>query len=240
MDIKHRISINTIKDAEFMTAVIELGIDHEAIELPGGSSKLVTFVIVESDPRWETVAKLIKSYKDYETYGPGDQFETVFSEYEIRNASWLRLKSTFEQGILNRNPTGRSNNSVMRSFAQNVPSIDKPIQCDWRKSLVWEENRSCRLIWTGEIFCTPEVILSLEDIQAKGYEIWDAIIHKTGQLSERIRQLYVPGIALPGVIIDDDLERKICSVCGTSKYYPHVKGPMYLKEKLCSQIPISC
>ena len=87
------------------------------------------------------------------------------------------------------------------------------------------------LIWAGEIFCTPEVILGLEKIQAKGYEVWDAVIHKTGKPTESVRQLYIPGIASPGVIIDDELERKICPICGTTKYYPHVKGIMYLKRE---------
>ena len=86
-------------------------------------------------------------------------------------------------------------------------------------------------IWAAEIFCTSEVILGLESIQAKGYEVWDALIHKTGKPSERVRQLYVLGIASPDVIIDDDLERKICPVCGTVKYYPHVKGKMYIKRE---------
>jgi hypothetical protein len=87
------------------------------------------------------------------------------------------------------------------------------------------------LVWAGETFCTPDVILGLEKIQAKGYEVWDAVIHKTGKPSEKVRQLYIPGIASPGVIIDDDLERKICPVCGTPKYYPHVKSKMYLKRE---------
>jgi hypothetical protein len=86
-------------------------------------------------------------------------------------------------------------------------------------------------IWAAEIFCTPEVILGLENIQARGYEVWHALIHKTGNPSERVRQLYVPGIASPGVIIDDDLVRKICPVCGTVKYYPHVKGKMYIRRE---------
>jgi hypothetical protein len=87
------------------------------------------------------------------------------------------------------------------------------------------------LIWAGEIFCTREVILELEQIQANGYEAWDVVIHKTGKPSEKVLQLYIPGIASPGVILNDDLVRKICPVCGTTKYYPHVKGVMYLRRE---------
>jgi hypothetical protein len=231
MDIKHRISINSKKDAEFMSAIIELGIDHKAIELPGGASKLITFVIAESDPRWEMVAKLVKSHKEFEIYGPGDLLETVFSDEEIKGAEWLWLKSTFEQGYPQPKPHWP------------IKQLSYEIICP--KCAIYKQTNSMRLakepslgrksfmslIWAGEIFCTPEVILGLEKIQAKGYEVWDAVIHKTARPSERVRQLYVPGIASPGVIIDDDLERKICPVCGTTKYYPHVKGIMYLKRE---------
>ena len=86
-------------------------------------------------------------------------------------------------------------------------------------------------IWAAEIFCTPEVILGLESIQTKGCEVYDALIHKTGQPSERVRQLYVPGIASSGVIIEDDLKRTVCPVCGITKNYPHVKGILYLKRE---------
>jgi hypothetical protein len=230
MDIIHRISINSIKDAEFMSAIIELGIDHKATELPGGSNYLITFVITESDPRWDTVAQLIKRYKDYETYGPGDQFETVFSEVEIRNASWLRLKSTFEQGY----PQPKSHWPLKQlSYEILCPKCaiyrqTNPMRLAKEPSL--KKKSFMSLIWASEILCTPEVILGLESIQARGYEVWDALIHKTGKPLERVRQLYIPTIAPPGVIIPEDLEWKICPVCQTIKHPPHVKGPLYLKR----------
>lgn len=231
MDIKHRISINSKKDVEFMSVVIELGIDYKGIELPGGVSQLVTFVISESDPRWKTVAKLIKVYKDFDLYGPGDQLETVFSEDEIRKASWLRLISVFEQGY------------PQPKLHWPLKQLSYEIICP--KCAIYKQTHPMRLakepslgkksfmslIWAGEILCTPEVIRGLEEMHAKGYEAWDAIIHKTGNPSERVRQLHISGIASPGVVIGDDLERKVCPGCGTTKYYPHVKGIMVLKKE---------
>ena len=231
MDIKHRISINSKKDAEFMSAIIELGIDHNAIELPGGSSNLITFVIAESDLRWEMVANLIKVYKDYEIYGPSDLIETVFSDDEIRNASWLRLKSTFEQGYPQPKPHWPIKQLSYELICPKCSIYKQTHPMRLAKEPNLGRKSFMSLIWTGEIFCTPEVILGLEKIQAKGYEVRDAVIHKTGKPSERVHQLYIPGIASPGIIIDDNLERKICPVCGTTKYYPHLKGIMYLKRE---------
>jgi len=222
MDIKHRISFNSINDAEFLSAVIEMGIDQKAIELPGGGGKFVTFVISESDPHWVRVAELVATRRAV------NLVETIFTAEEIRNAEWSRLVSTFEQGY------------PQPKLHWPLKQLSYDIICP--KCAIYRQTHPMRLakepnlgrksfmslIWAGEIFCTPEVILGLENIQARGYEVWDALIHKIGKPSERVRQLYLPGIASPGVIVDDNLERKICPVCRTTKYYPHVKGPMYL------------
>jgi len=223
MVIIHRISINSKKDVVFFSAVIKLGIDYKSIELPGGNSQLITFIIAESDPQWEIVSELV------ETKGAGDLVETTFTYEEIRNAEWLRLKSTFEQGY------------PQPKLHWPIKQLSYDIICP--KCAIYKQIHPMRLakepslgrksfmstIWAAEIFYTPEVVLGLNSIHANGFENWDVLIHKTGKPSERVRQLYVPGIASPGVIIDDELERKICPVCGTTKYYPHVKGKMFLK-----------
>lgn len=231
MDIKHRISINSRTDEEFMSSIIKLGIDYEAIELPGGKSKLITFVIAESDPRWEMVTKLIRIYKDYEIYDPGDQFETVFSEDEIRNSSWLRLISTFEQGYPQPKPNWPIKQLSYEILCPKCAIHNQTAPMRLAKEPHLGKKSFFSLIWAGEIFCTPEVILELEQIQAKGYEAWDMVIHKTGKPSEKVRQLYIPGVASPGVILDNDLERKTCPVCGTIKYYPHQKGVMHIRRE---------
>lgn len=225
MDIIHRISINSVKDAEFMSTVIELGIDHKVIELPGGNSQLITFVIVESDPHWAIISELV------ETKGAVNMVETTFTEEEIRNASWLRLISTFEQGYPQPKPHWPIKQLSYEIICPKCATYRQthPMRLAKEPSLGRKSFMSA--IWAAEIFCAPEVILGLESIQAKGYEVWDALIHKTGQPSERVRQLYVPGITSPGVIFDDDFKRISCSVCGTTKYYPNVKGVMKLSKE---------
>jgi len=46
-----------------------------------------------------------------------------------------------------------------------------------------------------------------------------------------VRQLYVPTIANPSVVVEDDLERTICPNCGMTKYHPHMKGMMKIKRE---------
>lgn len=225
MDIIHRISINSIKDAEFMSAVIELGLNYKEIELPGGRSQLITFIIEESDPQWKKISELV------EIYGAVNIVETTFTEEEIQNAEWLRLTTTFEQGYPQPQkywPFKQSNLEIICSNCAVYRQI-APMRLSKEPSL--GKNSFMSLIWGGEVFCTSEVILGLESIRAKGYEARDVIIHKTNQPSEKIYQLYVPGMAKPGLVLEDEWPRKSCTMCGTIKYYPHTKGIMNIQRK---------
>ena len=224
MEIYHRVGINSKKDKGFLSIIEERGIPYKSIELPGGISSLIVFEIYESDPNWEMVSRFIQSTN------ASDMQETIFSTEEIRNAEWLRLIPTFEQGY------------PQPKLHWPIKQLSYEIKCP--KCYIYQQTNSMRMakepslrnksfmtfIWTRDAFCTPEVIQELKKIQAKGYEVWDVVIHKTGIPSERVKQLYIPGIASSGLIIDDGLKREICPVCGTTKYYPHVNGIMYLKR----------
>jgi hypothetical protein len=157
--------------------------------------------------------------------------ETYFAYEEIINAEWLWLKSTFEQGYPQPKlhwPIKQLSYDLICSKCA-IYKQTNPMRLAKEPSL---RNKSfMSLIWGGEIFCIPEVILELEKMQAKGFESWNALIHKTGLPSERVRQLFVPGVADPGLILKDDLERRICPVCGTTKYFPHLKGVLLMKRE---------
>lgn len=231
MEIIHHVGFNTLSSQEFLNTIIELGIRHKIIELPGRGGQLVTFDISESDPLWETVFSLLKKYEGFDIYRGGDIFETFFSEEEIRKAEWLRLVSTFEQGY----PQPKGNWPFKQLSLTNVCSScaiyeqNNPMRFYKEPSLGKKSFMS--LVGVGEIFAIPEVFSAFEEIGAKGFEAWETIIHKTKQPSERVRQLYVPGIAMPGLMGTERMRQVVCPKYGTIKYYSHVKGIMYLKRE---------
>lgn len=224
MEIIHRVSINSQLDKEFTSEVYKLDVDYIATNLPGGGSQLITFSIVESDKRWPVIRQFIS------TKGAVNIVETTFSDEEIRGAEWLRMVSTFEQGYPQPKmhwPFKQSSRELLCTkcaiYRQTGPMRFAKEPHMGKKSFV-------TLIWENETFCVPEVFLGLEEIQAKGYEQWNAVIHKTGQALERVKQLYIPGVASSGMIVEDELKRVKCPVCGTIKYYPHVRGKMQIKR----------
>jgi len=225
MEILHRISINSKKDAEFMTAIHELQIQHTAIELPGGESSFITFEMTESDPRWNVVADLINMCSAVNIV------ETIFSEEEIRSAEWLRMICVFEQGY----PQPKM------SWPFNQP--DRELLCPkcaiYRQIAPMHIAREPHLgkkafmttIWTHEIFCIPAVFSGFEEIHARGYEAWDVILHKTGETSQKVRQLFVPAIAEPGVVFEDQQKRMKCPECGTVKFTAHMRGILRIRRE---------
>lgn len=132
-----------------MQVITKYAIDHKTVESPGGSSKLITFIIDESDQRWPTVSELVTSKEIL------DMSDTYFSDYEIRNADWLRLISTFEQGY----PQPKLHWPLKQlSYEILCPECaiykqTNPMRLAKEPSL--RKKSFMSLIWTTEILCTP-------------------------------------------------------------------------------------
>ncbi|MFZ5910236.1 MAG: hypothetical protein ACOYYU_09500 [Chloroflexota bacterium] len=224
MEIWHRIAINSGKDAIFYNTITSIGIRYKSQELPGGKSKLIFFDIAESDPYWTEISKLIA------TYGASDIADTFFEDKEVRNAEWLRLVPTFEQGY----PQPKLHWPLKQLSFEIICSSCALRQQISNMRIIKEPNLGKKsfmsLIWCGEIFCTSEVFESLGAIGAKGYEAWDVLLHKSEQPSSKVKQLYVPNIAHPGLIVGEELQSVKCPTCGTVKYYPHMKGAMQINR----------
>ena len=225
MDIWHRVTFNMAGKSEFYNSIIELGVKHKTLQLPGEGGILVFIDIAESEPCWHIVNNHIM------TFGASDVKETFFSEEEIRGAEQLRLISTHEQGY----PQPKLNwplKQLSRELLCTKCAIyNQTAPMRVAKEPHWGKKSFLSLIWENQVFCKPEVIQELNASQASGFEDWDVIIHKTGQVANSVRQLYVPTIANPGVVVEEDLERTICPKCGMTKYHPHMKGTMKIKRE---------
>lgn len=226
MEIWHRITFNASSKQKFFETIKDLKVRHKTLQLPGNGGLLVFVDIAESDSNWLEVSRLISSL------GAADLIETFFTDEEIRSAEWLRMISVFEQGY----PQPK----MLWPFKQT----DRKLLCP--KCAIYRQIAPMRIakephlgkksfmhtIWTNEIFCTPGVFQGLKEIQAKGYKAWDVFLHKTGQVSEILHQLYVPTIASPGFIAEEHLGRVICPECGTTKFYAHMRGIMQIKKEV--------
>ena len=233
MEIIHRISIN-INDESVITKLIKMGVNPLVNPLPGYEYKIITISISESHKQWNEIVKLVREHIDYIPGSPGDIVDTVFTDEDIRNAEWVRLVSGFEQGYPEPKGTWPIKQKSYKLICDNCCIYNQSDVMRLKKEPHLGKKSFMTAIWTNELFCVPEVFTRFEEIGAKGYEIWDVAMHKTGEPLQKIKQLYVNTIANSGFIPEKTLDRKICQKCGEVKYYPHAIGKMKLKRKAIS------
>jgi hypothetical protein len=229
MDIKHRINVNT-HNIEILSTIQKMGVEQNIVKLPGAGGNLITIFILESDPRWNEVISLVKEEKEFELYGKGDQFESIFSNSEIREADFLRLISTFEQGYPQPESTWPLKQNSLDNVCSKCGIYNQTNKIRINKEPNLKDNSFMSLIGIGECFCVPYVITELKRFEAKGFQEWNVIVNKTDQPSKNIQQLYIPAINPPGMIPESQLLNIVCPVCGTKKYLPHIKGKMRLRK----------
>jgi hypothetical protein len=219
MEIVHRVTFG--KEAGVDAELDTLGISY--IKSPLFHRYILTFEIYESDPRWPRVNTLMRE-NDVSSL-----VETVFSDEEILDADWLRMTPTFEHGY----PQPKSwlrDRPNYENWCYDCGSRQQKSSFFLKKEPNLRKNDFMMLFWTDAFFCTPGVFQEFEAHGLRGYEKWEALIYKTRQPSETVSQLFIPHVATPGLVNVEDLKRVTCQACGVTKYYPHVRGIMYLQR----------
>lgn len=219
MEIWHRVTFNRYDAVD--EEIENLGITFK--KTPGLQGYyLITFEITESDHRWPRVAELVQQ-KDR-----GSLVDTIFTKDEILAAEWIRLIPIFEQGYPQPYTTWVTNPINYKDHCPACGTFQQATSFRLKKEPHLGKQDFMSLFWTYALFCTPHVFDELEAHGIQGYEKGDAIIHKTALPSQKVSQLYVPTVANPGLVRAEDLKHEICSACGFTKYYPHMRGVMYL------------
>jgi hypothetical protein len=229
MEIWHRITFGHIDGVD---ATIEaMNIKHKRNPLPGGGY-LIHIDINESDPQWPQLAAVVRQKNAL------DMHDTIFTPEEILNAEWVRLIPVFEQGYPQPKETWVENSINYENecskcgvgFRQKTPFRLAKEPCLGKNDFV------C-LYWTYTLFCPSKVLETLRAHQLRGYEVWEAIIHRTNQPSKVVSQLVFPNVAMPGLADVDKVKPETCPQCGITKYAPHMRGYMHLKrEALMSEM----
>jgi len=223
MEIWHRIMFS--KQDAVDSILNSLHIRYKKSPLPG-EHYILTFEIAESDHRWLQVSQLVR-----EKNAP-DLFDTVFTPEEILSAEWVRLIPVFEQGYPQPEATW-----VTRPINYEC----KCPQCGagYRQVTPFRLAKEPRmgkhdflcLYWTYTVFATSRVIGALRSADIRGFEVWEAVLHKTGRPSQVVSQLVFPRIAEPGLVVDaGELDTETCLQCGITKYGYHRRGYMRFRR----------
>jgi hypothetical protein len=221
MEIWHRVTFGHKDSVD--TTIEAMDIKYKRSPLPGGGY-LIHIDVRESDPLWPQLAALVRQ-KD-----AVDILDTVFTPEEILSAEWIRLIPVFEGGYPQPEETWVTNPTNYEEHCPQCGTFRQIASFRLKKEPNLGKKDLMSLYWTYALFCTPQVFSALEAHRIQGYEVWDAIIHRTDTPSKKVSQLFIPTVTNPGLIRVEDLKREICSSCDVRRYYPHVRGMMYLKR----------
>jgi hypothetical protein len=227
MEIWHRVSINGDAQPDFKAKLDKLGIKYKVSPLPGHKIGLIYFDIAESDLNWSEISPLIQEQ------GVSDIYDTVFSHKEILKARWCRLIPTFEQGYPEPKTTWLKNPNTYEGVCSECGVYEKQ-RASFRigREPKLGKNSFMSLYWTDGLFAAFPVLEKFGERRFQGYEVWDVLIHETGQASKMIAQIYLSNLTTATMIPEENLGQHICNNCGTIKYLPHMWGHMHFSHDL--------
>ncbi len=246
MEIWHRARFDLSDKPHFQSILDEFGVKYKISPFPGmPTGGLVTFDITETEPAWSAVGRWIQTGQARSVYN------TVFTPDEILQAEWIRLIPVHEQGYAQPHTDNVSKNWRAITRDNTCPQCGAgyrqkaPYRLEKEPHLGRYDFMS--LFATYGVFCTPRVVTALKAHEFRGYEVCDALIHRTKQPSTVVSQLVFPLIAAPGladvdkVLSDENVKELIasagrewhatCPHCGITKYAPHMRGYMHVHRE---------
>jgi hypothetical protein len=189
----------------------------------GRGGYIITFNIYEDEPAWPGVVRLI------ERVSARSAWDTIFSPEEILAAEWVRLMTFFEKGL--HAPTDDWDTLYYENKCSRCGvGYGQVAPFHFSKEPRMGKQQFLQLYSAPELFCTNDVVEAIKAHGLRGYELWDAIIHRTGQPSQVVRQLYIPTVAGPALAEEDKQLPYNCPVCGQVKYGYHKRGYMRLRR----------
>lgn len=217
MEINHHIAFNPHRLKGLLPKLEDTGIKFRTIDA-GRGGQLISFDIYESDPKWRKILPYIGDALDIQN--------TIFSPAEILASKWVRLVPIFQSGYPQPESTWVTNPSNYKEFCSECGTYkqNEPFQIKREPDL--KKYHFMSLYWTYAVFCVSSVIEEFGKGKVEGGNVWDVIIRKNKQPSQRVKQIYVPKVLKPGFINFENLKSKLCPKCGVTKYYPHMRGAM--------------
>jgi len=220
MKIQHRITFDSEDNVEEILDALNLKYN----KTPLFERYLLHVDISESHPYWPEIEALRQEK------GAADIYHTEFTHQEIRQAEWSVLGRDFFQGYPQPEDTWEK-----IVYENECPKCGVGYQQKGPFHLSKEprlgKKEFVSLHWTYAIFCTSGVLDKLQLMPIRGYEVWPAILHRTGQPSTQISQLIFPRIAQSGLADVDKILPETCPVCGLTKYGFCKRGQLHIHRE---------
>lgn len=187
MKTKCRISFRKQELLELVSLLEQQRIPYISSLLPGSDNPLISFEVFDNHPAWPTISALREQYHFSLLY------THVFSQKEIRSALWCRVGLVNHVGYPQPENEWLATRFTYEGYDAETKVHGRQVQSFRIKREPKLKNKQFMdLTWPQELFVKKEVVEKLEEIGATGYEVWDLLLHGTGQPANEVVQLAVP------------------------------------------------
>ncbi|HET8685344.1 MAG TPA: hypothetical protein VFM18_01620, partial [Methanosarcina sp.] len=203
MEIIHQVNFNSTQEPRLARFIEESGLKFDAIRLQNGSA--IRLLIPESHPSWTSILKWVNQRS------VRDKCDTIFSTQEILDAEWLRVTNIPAFGYPQPESSWVTRPNNLVNFCHTCGTYEQTTPFHISKEPRMRKYKFMSLEWTGGIIFTfPEILESISSSDIKGYEPWNAIIHKTKEPAKNIYQLFVPNTTHSGLVDQSEEQEFTC------------------------------
>ena len=231
MEINRHICLRLEENPELFLYMDKNGIPYD------GTGGLCSFDILESEPHWDNIRRLLGNQKYFCLYN------TIYTKEELAAAQWLTVRSIWRCGypqpesgtsfeVITYSPEGRCTNcgGGMRQISA----------FRMRKTPKWGRRHFMMLNWIGdELFVNDDAKKLLSDSGLTGFGFGD-VYDKTGkEILPCVNQIVVHNLLPAGLAPKEPTINRTytCPDCGRIKYHPIGIGPCAYRREIFENAP---
>jgi len=227
MDFKNHIAFRTDDSASLIKYLERNEIDYDKGEI------ISAFDILESDPHWKNISKIIGKDYHYIT-------ETVFSKEEMRSAEWFKVRSEWHFDY----PQPENKYREITYNGQMCPLCRGGLtQIDafrFKKVPKWGKRFFLTTNWEDDIlFVSDKAKSVIENINIPGISFRDVKNKSGNEIFPDIHQLVVHNVLTEGLVWKESCVDKIqiCDKCGRTRFLPSRRGQFAFRREIFDKVP---
>ena len=227
MDFKNHIVFRTDDSNCLVKYLEENEIDYDKGEI------ISAFDILESNPHWKNISKIVGDDSYYIT-------ETVFSKEEMHNAEWFNIRSVWRYDY----PQPENEYREITYNGQMCPvcwgGLEQIDAFRFKRAPKWGKRFFLTTNWEDNvIFVSDQAKSTIENANIPGLDFREVKNKNGADIFPDIHQLVVRNILPEGLVWEESRVEKIlvCDECGRRRYATNGRGQFVFRKETFDNAP---
>lgn len=212
MRVKHKFSFRVDEETQEIVDFLEK--NEIKFKLAKGIP-ILSVGVMEDSPYWEHLNLLMKRHNKH------SQKEKVFTNKEIREAEWMRIRSQWRWEYPQPEVEYKSITFDNGQYCDNCGcGLVQKNYFQLKKQPNWGLRNFLMINWVeDELFVNDDVVNLFNNNQISGIEFNEVLKYKNKEPMNNIKQMKVTTILNKGLSLNSDetVDKLVCSNCGTKK-----------------------